>query len=195
MSVPNQKIVQIGKRTVRDGKHLYATMNLEALQLAMKTLKGSSLKMWLYLNKNQEKYTFELSRAACLEWGIKKDSYYDGFKELMEKGYLIQAREGSNYYTFYESPQSINPNSAETKNYFTEESTYPSVNQNYRYENPKEMAANQYRNNIYNTDILQNNTLSAKPENDDDYWEELERQEELEARKRTWAYRGDALGF
>ena len=93
MSVPNQKIVQIGKRTVRNGQNLYATMNLEALQLAMKTLKGSSLKMWLYLNKNQEKYTFELSRAACLEWGIKKDSYYDGIKELMEKGYLVQARE------------------------------------------------------------------------------------------------------
>ena len=47
MSVPNQKIVQIGKRTVRDGKHLYATMNLDAMQQAMRTLKGSSLKMWL----------------------------------------------------------------------------------------------------------------------------------------------------
>ena len=99
MSVPNQKIVQIGKRTVRDGKNLYATMNLEALQQAMNTLKGSSLKMWLYLNKNQEKYTFELSRAACLEWGIKKDSYYDGVRELVEKGYLVQSRGGSNYYT------------------------------------------------------------------------------------------------
>ena len=170
-------------------------MNLEALQLAMKTLKGSSLKMWLYLNKNQEKYTFELSRAACLEWGIKKDSYYDGIKELMEKGYLVQAREGSNYYTFYESPQSANPNSEETKNYFTEESTVSSGYQNYRYENPKGMAANPERNNIYNTDILHNKTPSAKPENDDAYWEELERREEQEARKRTWAYRGDALGF
>lgn len=113
----------------------------------------------------------------------------------MEKGYLVQAREGSNYYTFYESPQSANPNSEETKNYFTEESTYPSVNQNYRYGNPKEMAENQYRNNIYNTDILHNKTPSAKPENDDAYWEELERREEQDARKRTWAYRGDALGF
>ena len=195
MSVPNQKIVQIGKRTVRDGKNLYATMNLEALQQAMNTLKGSSLKMWLYLNKNQEKYTFELSRAACLEWGIKKDSYYDGIKELMEKGYLVQAREGSNYYTFYELPQSANQNSEETKNYFTEEATFSSGYQNYKYGNPKGMAANPERNNIYNTDILHNKTPSAKPENDDAYWEELERREEQESRKRTWAYRGDALGF
>lgn len=195
MSVPNQKIVQIGKQTVRNGQNLYATINLEALKLAMNTLKGSSLKMWLYLNKNQEKYTFELSRAACLEWGIKKDSYYDGIKELMEKCYLIQAREGSNLYTFYESPQSANQNSEETKNYFTEESTYPSGNQNYGYGNPKGMAANPERNNIYNTDILHNKTSSAKPENTDEYWEELERREEQVARKRTWASRAYDLGF
>ena len=90
MSVPNQKIVEIGTRTARNGNNLYATMNLDALQQAMKTLKGSSLKMWLYFNKNQEHYAFELSRADCLEWGIKKDSYYDGIEELIEKGYLVQ---------------------------------------------------------------------------------------------------------
>lgn len=140
-------------------------MNLEALQKAMNTLKGSSLKMWLYLNKNQEKYTFELSRAACLEWGIKKDSYYDGFKELVEKGYLVQAREGSNYYIFYESPQSANSNSEETKNYFTEESTFYSVKKNMPYGNPKEVSGYQYRNNIYNTDILHDNTTSNFSEN------------------------------
>ena len=89
--------------------------------------------MWLYLNKNQEKYTLELSRADCLEWGIKKDSYYDGIKELMEKGYLVQAHEGSNYFTFYESPQSANPNSDKPNNYFTEETTFLSVKQNSLY--------------------------------------------------------------
>ena len=124
----------------------------------MKTLKGSSLKMWLYFDKNQEKYAFELSRAACLEWGIKKDSYYDGIKELMEKGYLVQAREGNNLYTFYESPQSGNPNSEETKNYFTEEATFSSGKQNGLHENPKGLSGYQYRNNIYNTDILHDNT-------------------------------------
>ena len=114
--------------------------------------------MWLYLNKNQERYTFELSRAACLEWGIKKDSYYDGIKELIDKGYLVQARDGSNYYTFFESPPAANPNSEETNFYFTEESTFPSGKQNWLPKNPKGIAANQYRNNIYNTDILHDNT-------------------------------------
>ena len=130
----------------------------------MNTLKGSSLKIWLYLNKNQERYTFDLSRAACLEWGIKKDSYYDGIKELMEKGYLVQSREGSNYYTFYESPQSVNQNSDKTNNYFSEDSTLPSGKQNWGHKKPKESSANQYRNNIYNTEILQDNTYFGLPE-------------------------------
>lgn len=164
MSVPNQKIVQIGKRTVRDGKHLYATMNLDAMQQAMRTLKGSSLKMWLYLNKNQEFYAFELSRAACLEWGIKKDSYYDGVRELIEKGYLVQTREGSNMYTFYESPQTEKQNSDKTNNYFTEETKGMSEYQKWQYQKQKMMSENPYRNNTYNTEILQNNTRSDFPE-------------------------------
>ena len=163
MSVSNQRIVQVGKRTVRNGKNLYTTMNLEALQCAMKTLKGSSLKMWLYLNKNQENYTFELSRVACLEWGIKKDSYYDGFKELVEKGYLVQAREGSNNYTFYESPRAENQNSENQNNYFSEETNGMSEYQKWQYQKQKMMSENPYRNNINNTGILQNNTISDFP--------------------------------
>ena len=164
MSVPNQKIVQIGKRTVRDGKHLYATMNLDAMQQAMRTLKGSSLKMWLYLNKNQENYTFDLSRAACLEWGIKKDSYYDGVRELVEKGYLVQSREGSNYYTFYESPRTENQNSDKQNTYFTDEPNGLSDYQKWMRKKQKMMSDNPNRNNIYNTDILQNNTTYGFPE-------------------------------
>ena len=164
MSVPNQKIVQIGKRTVRDGKHLYAMMNLDAMQQAMRTLKGSSLKMWLYLNKNQENYTFDLSRTACLEWGIKKDSYYDGVRELVEKGYLVQAREGSNYYTFYESPRTENQNSDKQNTYFTDEQNGLSDYQKWMRKKQKMMSDNPNRNNIYNTDILQNNTTYGFPE-------------------------------
>ena len=83
MSVQNQKIVQIARRTKRDKDNLYAMTNLEALQQAMSTLKGSGLKMWLYLNKNQDNYRLELSRVACEEWGIKKDSYYDGIRNFI----------------------------------------------------------------------------------------------------------------
>jgi hypothetical protein len=53
---------------------------------------------------------------------------------------------------------------------------------------------NPQRNNINNTRIIKDNKSSSKPENDDAYWEELERQEEREAKKRTWASYSD-LGF
>ena len=163
MSVPNQKIVEIGTRTARNGNNLYATMNLDALQQAMKTLKGSSLKMWLYFNKNQEHYAFELSRADCLEWGIKKDSYYDGIEELIEKGYLVQSREGSNLYTFYELPHTGKPNSDKQNHYFTEETKEMSEYQKWQYQKQKMKSENPYRNNINNTGILQNKTISDFP--------------------------------
>ena len=164
MSVPNQKIVEIGTRTARNGNNLYATMNLDALQQAMKTLKGSSLKMWLYFNKNQEHYAFELSRADCLEWGIKKDSYYDGIEELIEKGYLVQSREGSNLYTFYELPLTENQNSDKQNTYFTDEPNGLSDYQKWMRKKQKMMSDNPNRNNIHNTDILQNNTTYGFPE-------------------------------
>ena len=163
MSVPNQKIVEIGTRTARNGNNLYATMNLDALQQAMKTLKGSSLKMWLYFNKNQEHYAFELSRADCLEWGIKKDSYYDGIEELIEKGYLVQSREGSNLYTFQELPHTEKPNSDKQNNYFTEETKGMSEYQKWQYQKQKKESENPYRNNINNTGILQNKIISDFP--------------------------------
>lgn len=108
MSVPNQRIIKLGKREPRDGSHLYATYNLEALQTAMVELGGcgSALKLWLYINKNQDKFFnhFELSRAACEEWGIKKDSYYKGFEELVKHRYLMREDAFTNTYQFFEMP-------------------------------------------------------------------------------------------
>ena len=170
-------------------------MNIDALQQAIMTLKGSGLKMWLYLNKNQDNYRFELSRKACEEWGIKKDSYYDGFKDLVNNGYLRPSKPGSNIYYFFENALAENPTSGYSEFYLTENPTPATEIQNKRYGFPNETAAIPERNNIYNTRILQNNTLPTKPENDDDYWAELERQEEREAKKRTWASYGSDLGF
>lgn len=133
-------------------------MNIDALQEAMKNLKGCGLKMWLYLNKNQDKYRLELSRQACDGWGIKKDSYYDGIRNLEEKGYLRKSWEGSNVYYFYELPQAENKNGAEITGCFSEETNYSTVNQNNRSVNQKSSAEKQYRNNTNNTEIEQYNT-------------------------------------
>lgn len=102
MSVPNQKTVQLATRTKRDADNLYSMNNLDALQMAMQVLNGSGLKLWLYMNKNQDGYKFELSRVDCAKWGIKKDSYYSAVEELINKGFLVQDHYGSNHYWFHE---------------------------------------------------------------------------------------------
>lgn len=187
MTVPNQKEVQVAKRTLRDAKHLYSMNNLDALRQAMNCLKGSGLKMWLYLNKNQDNYRFGLSRVDCAEWGIRKDSYYDGIKDLIANRYLRQSQPGSNLYIFYENALTANPTSGYSEFYFTEKTKPATEIQKSTYGIPKRSMENPQRNNINNTRIIKDNKSSSKPENDDAYWEELERQEEREAKKRTWA--------
>lgn len=161
MTFPNQKEVQVAKRTPRDAKHLYSMNNLDALRQAMNCLKGSGLKMWLYLNKNQDNYRFGLSRVDCAEWGIRKDSYYDGIKDLIANGYLRQSQPGSNLYIFYENALTANPTSGYSEFYFTEKTMPATEIQNHAYGIPNGTAGNPERNNINNTSILQNNTSSA----------------------------------
>lgn len=154
--------------------------------------------MWLYLNKNQDNYRFGLSRVDCAEWGIRKDSYYDGIKDLIANGYLRQSQPGSNLYIFYENAFTANPTSGYSEFYFTEKTKPATGIQKSTYGIPKRSMENPQRNNINNTRIIKDNKSSSKPENDDAYWEELERQEEREAKKRTWAsHRGSFsdLGF
>ena len=154
--------------------------------------------MWLYINKNQDGYRFELSRQACAEWGIKKDSYYDGFNDLINKGYLRLSQPGSNIYYFYENALAENPTSGKLEFYHTDNQKYFTEKENLPYGFPKGTAANPERNNINNTRIIKDNKASKNPEDDWKYWEELERQEEREAKKRTWAsHRGSFsdLGF
>lgn len=193
MSVPNQKIVQIAPRTKRDKEHLFAMMNIKAMQQAMLDLNGAWLKMWLYLNKNQDNYRMELSRQACLEWGIKKDSYYNGLRELEERGYLRPSRPGSNIYYFYESAASENQTSGKMDFYISQNSKPFSAQPKNISGFPTEMAEKPYRNNTYNTKIKQDRTPQENPYDDWDYWEAEERAEEEAARKKRAAFR--ELGF
>ena len=147
MSVPNQKTIKLARRTPRDSEHLYAMTNIDALQAAMQALNGSGLKLWLYLNKNQDGYRFELSRVECAKWGIKKDSYYSAVQELIDKGFLVQDHIGSSLFWFHETAVAEKPKT------FSEMPTEIA-------KNPKEMLENTERNITENTEILQNKTLS-----------------------------------
>ena len=119
--------------------------------------------MWLYINKNQDNYRFELSQKACEEWGIKKDSYYDGIRNLIDNGYLRPLRAGSNVYIFFENCLAENPSSAELDFYYSENSKPSASFPKNGYGNQKRMSENPKRNNTYSTDILHNNTSSVYP--------------------------------
>lgn len=106
MSVPNQRAVKVGTRIARDKQHTYGVFNSEALRQAMKELTEAELKLWLYLNKNQEGYSWDFSPSACESWGISRASVYRAFNGLLEKGFIVRDTPTSNKYTVYESKQS-----------------------------------------------------------------------------------------
>lgn len=102
-SVPNQKTIRIEKEQANKDNP-YAIYNLNALKAAMLDLKGEAFKLWCYLDKNQNGYTFALSKVDALNWGIGSKSSYDrAVKELIEKGYLENV--SGNSYNFYELPK------------------------------------------------------------------------------------------
>jgi hypothetical protein len=103
-TVPNQKTIKTNKELC-DKSHYYTQINLDALQYAMSDLKGEAFKLWVYLGKNINGYTFALSPVdAITNWGIgSKSSYTRAVKELIDKGYLVET--SPNHYDFYELPK------------------------------------------------------------------------------------------
>lgn len=105
-TVANQNIVEVHKEPCNKD-NLYATINLNAMQLAMKDLTPVQFQVWLYFAKNQAGYVFAVSPAAALnEFGIKKDSFQKAVVVLKEKKYLVpNPAKGKNYFLFHEVPE------------------------------------------------------------------------------------------
>ena len=104
-TVANQEIAEIKKEPC-DTNNIYAKINIEAMQLAMKDLTPVQFQVWLYFAKNQAGYVFAVSPSAALnEFGIKKQSFQEAKRVLKEKGYLVpNPAKGKNYFIFYEKP-------------------------------------------------------------------------------------------
>lgn len=99
-TVENQRVI-----TTRSAKHdknnLYATINIEAMESAMALLKPNTFKVWCYMAKNQNNYTFALSCVdACRFCKMSKPTYLSCVQELIETGYLVNTN--GNHYDFYE---------------------------------------------------------------------------------------------
>lgn len=103
---PNQKIISIKGKAICDKEHLYAKINKKALLEAMKNLTPTTFEVWLYLASQQNNYTFAFSPAAVTkETGIKKSSLQEGIRVLIKEKYIIQRKDKSNIYDFYEIPK------------------------------------------------------------------------------------------
>ena len=106
VTYPNQYIVTFAPEPKTDANNPYHKVNTDVLQNASNDLtKIGSVKLWMYLTAHSGMKEFGLSRKACEEWGIKKDSYYQGQKELEEKGYLKPLGPGK--YEFTQFPIKI----------------------------------------------------------------------------------------
>ena len=107
-TVPNQRTITTKKAAHSGSKaeEYYTPINLIALKEAMQHLGGNAFKMWCYLGKNQNNYTFALSKVDTMAWcGFSKNTYTAAFNELVKEGYLIESKEGSSHYDFYEVSQ------------------------------------------------------------------------------------------
>ena len=97
----NQKVIVINKCQSEDKR--YVSFSQEIGQKACANIKRvGALKLWLYLSKNCDEYRLALSPKDCEKWGISKDAYHAGVKELLEKGYLKKAEQ--NQYIFCDMP-------------------------------------------------------------------------------------------
>ena len=101
---PNQKAVRIIKST-SDAAHPYAIFNNSALEGALKNLKSNAFKLWAILNANQNNYELGFSPAHFAAMtNTHVDTARAAFKELIDKGYLVEVelKENLNGYLFIE---------------------------------------------------------------------------------------------
>ena len=104
-TVPNQRTLTINKMPT-DKNNLYTVNNLDALDESARRLKSvGGFKLYMYLAKNQNKYSFALSSADFCMWsGLKMTAYRTAFNELVKEGYLI-ATDKKDDYIFYDKSQ------------------------------------------------------------------------------------------
>lgn len=63
-------------------------------------------KLYMYLAKNQDKYSFNLSSSDFMLWsGVGYTAYTTAFEELVKEGYLLLKEGTEVVYTFYDKSQ------------------------------------------------------------------------------------------
>ena len=107
ITYPNQKVVQVNSvpHNGKDKTQPYGCINIEASNKAARALKPNAYRMYVRIVLNQDGHEFALSPKAMREdIGISPTGYEAAVKNLIDTGYLVQIRSGSNKYVFYEKP-------------------------------------------------------------------------------------------
>lgn len=89
-----QKAVRVNKKRNPDGKADVRIDNIFKKDIleAMSNLKGASFKLYMYIISNQDGYIFGLSQKdVAARAGIPEATYRTAMKELIDKGYLVNA--------------------------------------------------------------------------------------------------------
>ena len=108
MSVPNQRVIYI-MRDSENARSNFFKIGHKQLDKAVNDLNANTFKLYIYLANNKDNYKLELSSKHFILWSGTSDSTYDrAFKELKEKGYLIEIPDKRNAYFFVEESKTYN---------------------------------------------------------------------------------------
>ena len=110
--VPNQKVIEIHKVNEKRGKIL----DISANRIAQKELSAQAYVLYMHFVLNLPGYKEALSLEHILNTtSVSERGYYKAVKELIEKQYLVRkpSKDFSEFYHFYENPQSQALNSDE----------------------------------------------------------------------------------
>lgn len=115
MSVPNQRVIYI-MRDSENARSNYFKIGHKQLDKAVNDLNANTFKLYIYLANNKDNYKLELSSKHFILWSGTSDSTYDrAFKELKEKGYLLEIPDKKNKYFFVEESKTYNERHKEDK--------------------------------------------------------------------------------
>lgn len=104
-SSPNQKIIRVVKNT-SDEKGEFVIYNRKDQERAAILLDAGAFKLWCYMARNKNDFTFALSQVDCEEhFGMKVKQYRAAVNELIKVGYLKRIER--NLFWFYSSLENI----------------------------------------------------------------------------------------
>ncbi len=102
-TVPHQKKIYIHREPLEG---YFLGINKETFMAAYKDLNATALALYLYFASNKDNFSFALSPSNIhKEFGMPVNTCQDQVKKLIDKGYLVPRRDGSNIYDFYEYPR------------------------------------------------------------------------------------------